>query len=73
MCWEVRQRTEKTIVSPTFGEFERLLKSLPPFSDVRMYVWDKKGYANCVRSAGINGEGVIVDGANRLAELEEGR
>jgi hypothetical protein len=62
----------KVIESPFGVEFEELLATLPAFSDVRMYVEDKKGYMNCVRSAYIKGEGEIVDGTNRLAELGEG-
>ena len=60
---------KKIIDSPYSEEFETILATLPPYSNIRMHVWDKKGYANCILSAYVKQDGSIQRTTNRLAEL----
>jgi len=60
---------KKTIDSPYSEEFEIILATLPPYSNIRMHVWDKKGYANCILSAYVNQDGITNYATNRLSEL----
>ena len=36
-----------------------------------MYAWDKQGYANCIKSSYIDGEGLTTEATKRLSELLE--
>jgi len=72
LVWCVGQsddETKRSISDPSSIEYDELLATLPPFSNISMYACDKQGYANCIRSTFIDAKGVVTEGANRLAEL----
>jgi hypothetical protein len=63
--------TNKELVDPFSKEYEEILATLPPFSNIRMYAWDKQGYANCIRSTYVDNKNIVTESTNRLAELKE--
>lgn len=63
------KESSKKLSDPFSKEFEDLLITLPACSNIRMYVLDKAGYANCIRSAFVDKNGAVTEGTNRLSEL----
>ena len=63
------EEQKKDVSDPSSTEFESILKGLPPCSNIRLYAWDKQGYANCIKSAYIDKEGLVADSTDRLHEL----
>ena len=61
----------KKLVDPFSKEYDELLATLPPYSNIRLYAWDKVGYTNCVRSSYVDRDGVVTESTNRLEELKE--
>jgi hypothetical protein len=49
-------------------QFDALLPTLPPCSNIRLYAEDRAGYRNCIRSAYISPEGEVSFGPDRRAE-----
>lgn len=72
LVWAVGQSDEETskkISDPFSKEYEDMLVTLPAYSNIRMYAWDTAGYANCIRSAFVDKNGVATEATNRLTEL----
>lgn len=61
--------TNKELADPFSKEYAELLAILPPFSNIRMYAWDKQGYANCILATYIDKDGIATESTNRLTEL----
>lgn len=59
----------RDISSHLSKDFDYILATLPPLSNIRMYVHDKEGYCNCIRSTYIDSKGVAKEVTNRLEEL----
>lgn len=71
LVWSVGQSDEeqsKDVSEPNTGEFEVILKELPPCSNVRLYAWDKQGYANCIKYSYVSKDGLVTS-SSRLHEL----
>lgn len=68
-------RHDKEYTKPATGpddpQFEQLLAILRPCGDVRLYVADKQGYMNCIRSALVSPQGDLQLGIDRRNELSD--
>lgn len=62
------EEQKKDISEPNSDEFETILKKLPPCSNIRLYAWDKQGYANCIKSSFIAKDGLVTH-TSRVHEL----
>lgn len=60
----------KNIADPFTKEYDEVLATLPAYSNIRMYAWDKQGYSNCIRSSCVDKDGVAKEITNRLTELQ---
>lgn len=72
LLWNIcKSDTEhyKNIQSPFSQDFEAILKTLPPLSNIGLYACDKEGYCNCILSSYVNAEGYVINITNRLDEL----
>lgn len=63
-----RERKQKIIKQSEAIQFYELVV-LNPLGNARLYVCDKKGYANCIQSRYMKEDGSIEQGQNRMAEL----
>jgi hypothetical protein len=55
---------------PNDPQFEQIAAMLPPCGNVRLYAYDRQGYANCIRSLFKSGDGNIQQGTDRRHELD---
>ncbi len=64
------QELSKPATGPDDTAFDTIQKELAPCGNVRLYVCDKAGYCNCIRSASRMPNGELKQGIDRRTELQ---
>jgi len=60
---------KETVSGPYSSRFDEILATLPPFSNIRLYVRDKQGWANCLYSVTLSSTGEQSTSPDRRGEL----
>lgn len=63
-----REQT-KSATGPDDVAFDTIQKELTPYGDIRLYVRDKAGYCNCIRSVSCMPNGEFKQNIDRRKEL----